>query len=68
MYAPISFTSPVRLAKSWVDHLNTRGNFPENIVRFWTAELACGLVYLHSKGIIHRYVPLIPVITRSNPP
>ncbi|KAF8273348.1 kinase-like protein [Lactarius quietus] len=35
-------------------HLNTRGTFPENVVRFWTAELACGLVYLHSMGIMHR--------------
>jgi serine/threonine protein kinase len=38
-----------------VDHLNTRGNFPESVVRFWTAELASGLVYLHSNGIMHRY-------------
>jgi serine/threonine protein kinase len=37
-----------------LDHLNTRGNFPENVVRFWTAELASGLAYLHSKGIMHR--------------
>ncbi|KAI0255083.1 kinase-like protein [Lactifluus subvellereus] len=35
-------------------HLNTRGNFPEDVVRFWTAELASGLAYLHSKGIMHR--------------
>jgi serine/threonine kinase 32 len=35
-------------------HLNTRGNFPENTVRFWMAELASGLTYLHSKGIMHR--------------
>ncbi|KAH8980894.1 kinase-like domain-containing protein [Lactarius akahatsu] len=35
-------------------HINTKGNFPENVVRFWTAELASGLVYLHSKGIMHR--------------
>ncbi|KAI0267671.1 kinase-like protein [Gloeopeniophorella convolvens] len=37
-------------------HLNTRGNFPERMVRFWMAELASGLVYLHSKGIMHRDV------------
>ncbi|KAI0303627.1 kinase-like protein [Multifurca ochricompacta] len=37
-------------------HLNTKGNFPEDVVRFWTAELASGLVYLHSKGIMHRDV------------
>ncbi|KAI0300760.1 kinase-like protein [Russula brevipes] len=35
-------------------HLNTRRSFPENVVRFWTAELASGLIYLHSKGIMHR--------------
>lgn len=35
-------------------HLNTRGKFPEGVVRFWTAELASGMAYLHSKGIMHR--------------
>lgn len=49
-----------------IDHLGSRGNLPENVVCFWTAEIACALVYLHSKGIIHRYVPLIPVATGSN--
>ena len=38
-----------------VDHLNAKGHFPESVVRFWTAELASGLVYLHNKGIMHRY-------------
>lgn len=42
-----------------VDHLRTKGGFPESVVRFWTAELASGLVYLHSKGIMHRYASLI---------
>lgn len=40
-----------------VDHLNSKGNFPEDVVRFWMAELSSGLVYLHSKGIMHRYAP-----------
>ncbi|KAH9998812.1 kinase-like domain-containing protein [Russula compacta] len=35
-------------------HLNTKGSFPESVVQFWIAELACGLTYLHSKGIMHR--------------
>ncbi|KAH9954282.1 kinase-like protein [Russula dissimulans] len=35
-------------------HLNSKGNFPEDVVRFWVAELSSGLVYLHSKGIMHR--------------
>ena len=35
-------------------HLNIRGCFPEHVVRFWVAELACGLAYLHEQRIIHR--------------
>ena len=27
---------------------------PENVVRFYVAELALGLEYLHSRGIVHR--------------
>ena len=41
-----------------VDHLDTKGHFPESVVRFWAAELASGLVYLHSKGIMHRCASL----------
>ncbi|KAH9996565.1 kinase-like domain-containing protein [Russula vinacea] len=37
-------------------HLDTKGHFPESVVRFWAAELASGLVYLHSKGIMHRNI------------
>ncbi|KAI0279755.1 kinase-like domain-containing protein [Russula aff. rugulosa BPL654] len=35
-------------------HINNKGNLPEGVVRFWTAELASGVAYLHSKGIMHR--------------
>ncbi|KAI0042868.1 kinase-like protein [Auriscalpium vulgare] len=35
-------------------HLSCRGNFPERTVRFWMAELASGLAYLHSQHIVHR--------------
>ncbi|KAI0067205.1 kinase-like protein [Artomyces pyxidatus] len=35
-------------------HLNTKGNFPERTVRFWMAELATGLAYLHGQRIVHR--------------
>ncbi|KAG6374315.1 kinase-like domain-containing protein [Boletus reticuloceps] len=35
-------------------HLERRGNLSEHIVRFWMAELASALVYLHKRRIIHR--------------
>jgi serine/threonine protein kinase len=31
-----------------------KGCFPERVVRFWIAEVACGLAFLHERGIIHR--------------
>ncbi|TFK75141.1 kinase-like protein [Pluteus cervinus] len=35
-------------------HLERKGNITEDVVRFWVAELACGLRYLHRQRIIHR--------------
>ncbi|KAG1875494.1 kinase-like domain-containing protein [Suillus subalutaceus] len=35
-------------------HLESRGYLSENVVQFWTAELASALVYLHKQRIIHR--------------
>lgn len=32
----------------------SRKCFTEEAVRFWMAELACALRYIHSQGIIHR--------------
>lgn len=32
------------------------GSFDETCTRFYTAELVCALEFLHSIGIIHRYV------------
>ncbi|OJD19539.1 AGC/YANK protein kinase [Emergomyces pasteurianus Ep9510] len=32
----------------------SRKTFTEDAVRFWMAELACALRYIHSQGIIHR--------------
>ncbi|KAJ5460507.1 Serine/threonine-protein kinase 32B [Penicillium daleae] len=32
----------------------SRKSFTEEAVRFWMAELACALRYIHSQGIIHR--------------
>lgn len=35
-------------------HLERSGHIKEEIVRFWIAELACALEYLHRQRIIHR--------------
>lgn len=32
----------------------SRKTFTEEAVRFWMAELACALRYIHSQGIVHR--------------
>ncbi|EIM91142.1 kinase-like protein [Stereum hirsutum FP-91666 SS1] len=37
-------------------HLNQLGSFPEETVRFWMAELACAISYLHDHKIVHRDV------------
>lgn len=34
----------------------SRKTFTEEAIRFWIAELACALKYIHSKGIVHRDV------------
>ncbi|KAI0034202.1 kinase-like domain-containing protein [Vararia minispora EC-137] len=35
-------------------HLTTKGCFPERVVRFWIAEVSCGLAFLHRERIVHR--------------
>ncbi|TFK45871.1 kinase-like protein [Heliocybe sulcata] len=35
-------------------HLERKGHLGEEVVRFWVAEIACGLQYLHQQRIIHR--------------
>ena len=35
-------------------HLDRMGFFKEEMVRFYCAEIACALDYLHSKRIVHR--------------
>jgi len=35
-------------------HLERQGRLSEDAVRFWTAEIASGVAYLHEKKIIHR--------------
>ncbi|XP_069824195.1 protein kinase C delta type-like isoform X2 [Dendropsophus ebraccatus] len=36
------------------DFLNTRAPLDEDTIRFLTAEIICGLQYLHTMGVIHR--------------
>jgi serine/threonine kinase 32 len=40
-------------------HLERVGTLPEDQVRFYAAELALGLNYLHRRRIVHRYVDLV---------
>ncbi|KAI8924535.1 kinase-like domain-containing protein [Entophlyctis helioformis] len=35
-------------------HLDRMGVFSEEMIRLYTAEISCGLSYLHSKRIVHR--------------
>ncbi|KIM62755.1 hypothetical protein SCLCIDRAFT_1214865 [Scleroderma citrinum Foug A] len=35
-------------------HLERKGTFAEDVVRFWMAELASALAYLHRRRIVHR--------------
>lgn len=35
-------------------HLGQTGTFPEEVVRFYAAEITCALEYLHRQGIVHR--------------
>ena len=37
-------------------HLQTNGGFTEDVLKVWNAEISLGVKYLHSCGIMHRYV------------
>lgn len=49
----LSDTSPV--------HLERLGRIPQDIVRFWTAELSSAIAYLHKQRIVHRYVSFLHI-------
>jgi len=40
-------------------HLDRAGAMSEDVVRFYIAEISMAIDYLHSKKIVHRYVPLM---------
>jgi len=40
-------------------HLERKGFIPEEVVRFWVAELSSALEYLHRQKIIHRWVSIL---------
>ena len=46
-------------------HLDRQGTLPEEVVRFYVAELAMALDFLHRKGIVHRYVRTRPPLLRA---
>lgn len=52
-------------------HLDRMGMMKEDMVRFYTAEVACGLAYLHSRRIVHRDlkpdngIATLPLTSRS---
>lgn len=56
MYAAISLYKLPEFNPHSSVHLERSGHIKEEIVRFWIAELACALEYLHRQRIIHRYV------------
>ena len=37
-------------------HLEKHVMFPEYVVQFYSAEILCGLLFLHNHRIIHRFV------------
>lgn len=54
----VEFPSVPHSHDPYLVHLERKGSLSEHIVRFWMAELASALVYLHKRKIIHRYASL----------
>ena len=66
MYAfQLSLLINLRLGGDLRFHIN-RKTFTEEAIRFWIAEVACALRYLHTRGIVHRYHAFIGVTYGSD--
>lgn len=52
--SPASSCPPPSSAPPLV-HLERMGSMPEEVVRFYVAEISSALAFLHDKRIIHRY-------------
>jgi serine/threonine protein kinase len=58
----LSLMINLRLGGDLRFHIN-RKTFTEEAIRFWIAEVACALRYLHTRGIVHRYHALLVLLT-----
>lgn len=59
MYAH-AIPSHLVILTSHVVHLERLGSLPEETVRFYVAEVASALAFLHQSRIMHRFVRSVP--------
>lgn len=65
MYSVSLYLSRDPFTSHIVVHLERMGSFPEEVVRFYVAELGSALAFLHEKKIIHRFVLTCHVCARG---